>query len=430
MKQDRFPKIELPAPHSREIYENYKKQSAVALKMQMRGVRVDQEAVNRHIAAISDRRGRFLSIFAGVTGIKDIGADGNVGVVKEWFKERTGYQSLSTKEVLLPLLESEDDAVRDAAAALIGYRKSAKALTMLDAYKVDVVYPSWNVTGTKGARWSCSDPNIMQLPSHDVKYEFATGIELVAQNLKDIIVPFPGNVFVGADWSALELYEQTYLAGAQKLIKWIENGEDLHINNARIFFGDALPPNASKKTHKPHREVGKLAFGFSYNVSDHLTTVWNQMRAKIPALTLDWVTEARRRYFEAHPEFLAWQKRTIAQIEEKGFVEIGLLKRRLYLEASTRGFNQAMNAQCQTLGGDIMVSVVLELDKILSNDEYLTLTWYDNIVTEVPNDKSRIDDMAARLKSLMSGPFDIKGLPGRFLAEPDFGPTLKDMVAL
>ena len=432
MKTNRFPRIELPAPHSREIYENYKKQAAIALKMQTRGIRIDQDAVRRHVAAITDRKGRFLSLFANITGIHQdyVGIDGGTGAVKKWFKDKTGSDSVSTKEVLLPLLESPDDTIRDAAAALIGLRKAAKALTMLDAYTTYEVYPSWNVTGTKGARWSCSDPNIMQLPSHDVKYEFATGIELVAQNLKNIIVPRDGYVFVGADWSALELYEQTYLAKAAKLLNWIAAGEDLHMKNARIFFGDALPANATKKTHKSHREVGKLAFGFSYNVSDHVATAWNQMRAKIPSITMEWVQEARKRYFTEHPEFLAWQKATMAQIDRHGFVEIGLLKRRLYLESSARGYNQAMNAQCQTLGGDIMISVILTLQDLLRNNEFLTLTWYDSIITEVPNDKSCIEDMGARLKSLMSGPFDIKGIAGTFVAEPDFGPNLKDMVAL
>jgi DNA polymerase-1 len=410
--------------------------------MQIRGIHIDLEAVKTHQKDAEKRLEKFRTIWVKMTGVTEIGEDGQTDEVKAWFWRTKGLPVVSfDRETKAPKLDNdallhylneiEDEVVNDAAAALIGYRKAAKALSMLRAYNVPIVHPEWNVTGTKGARWTSKNPNLMQLPTHDVKYPFPHGIETVAVSFKNIIIPRPGCVFVGADYSALEVYQQTYLAGAQRMLGWIRNGEDLHMNNARIFFGDALPPDATKKTHKLHREVGKLGFGFVYSVSDHVGTTLKQMKGKMPGLTEQFVKEARLRYFEAHPEFVQWQKATIKQIDKYGYIEVGLMKRRLYLEASTRGYNQAMNAQCQNPSGDMLNHCVIASDgalEPLGGD--LALTWYDNLTAQVPNDPAVIRDAGALIKGLMQGPFPINGFNALFVAEPTVGPNLQDDVPL
>lgn len=435
--RNRFPQQQLPAPHSRALYEQYRVQSSIALAMRNRGLHIDQAAVRKHIQETNDRRHKFANLWKDITGVAELGANGLTAEIKNWFwgikgipettTVKDGKPTLDTNGFLMWCLEdSGDEEIQNAAAALIGYRKASKALSMLVAYDVPKIYPEWNVTGTKGSRWSSSGPNLMNMPSKDVKYAFPHGVELVAANYKNIIIPRPGYVFVSADWSALELYLQTYIAQAKQLMSWIDSGEDLHMNNARIFFGDALPATATKKTHKAYREVGKLAFGFSYNVSDHIASVHKQMRGKLPTLTMDWVKEARLRYFSLHHEFPTWQRKTMEQISSKGFIELGLMKRRLYLEASTRGYNQAMNSQCQTLGGDLMVAAVISL----AQTRDIALTWYDNITMEIVDDKIAIQEAGQQLANAMAGPFNINGIAAKFVAEAAVGPNLRDDVPL
>lgn len=439
-----IPSLQFPLPGGRALYEQYKRQAAIALKMQTVGLCVDRYRLWQHRKAAEKRYERFKDIWVRVTGVEDLGKDGQTDAVKAWFWEvkkcpivsrdkHSKAPKLDTNGALLNYLtDIEDEQVNQAAAALIGYRKAAKAISFCEEYDVDKVHPMFNVTGTKGARWSASGPNIQQLPSKDVYYDFGDGPELVAANMKDIIVPHPGYVFLGSDYSALELYLQTYLAGASKLLEWISRGEDLHLGNARIFYGEKrVPLTATKKSHKKEREVGKLAFGFSYNTTEHVGTTLKQMRGKDPELTEKLVIEMRRRYFAAHPEFLAWQKRSMQQIDENGYGEVGLMGRRLYLEPSVRGHNQYQNAQCQTLGGDMLVLALLKLDpQLAAFGARICLTWHDSLITEVPIAEAPINAVGAAVVSAMEGPFPVNGLQARFVAEPDLGMNLKDMIPL
>jgi DNA polymerase I-like protein with 3'-5' exonuclease and polymerase domains len=432
--------LQFPVLNGVAQYRQYQRLSQVALKMQTAGIRIDRDALAKHEVAARARLERFRGLWERFTGVKELGADGQTAQVKAWFWDTKGLPKVSidkkTKKPKLDtngalmhyLTEIEDDDVNKAAAALIGYRKAAKGLDYCKQYAHDRVYPSFNVTGTKGSRWSCSGPNIQQLPSRDVKYDFGDGPELVAANMKNIIIPDEGMVLVGSDYSALEVYLQTYLAKASKQLNWIETGKDLHIENARIFFGASMPPDANKKTHKTHREVGKLAFGMVYNVTDHVGTTWKQMKGKMPELTERGVKEMRERYFRAHPELMAWQKRTINDVNDDGFIELGLLARRLYLEPSTRGHNQAMNSQCQTLAGDMLNEAVLAAQGPLEAlGGRLVLTWHDSIIVEVPDAPGAIAAAGDIITKAMSGPFPVNGLDAMFVAEPDAGCNLRDM---
>jgi len=441
----KFADIQSPVPHSDALYEQYRQLSQLALKLQINGLRIDTDAVKEHQKAATERKEKFGRLFRMITSIDKLGEDGQTDEVKRWFwvtkglpqniSKKSKKPQLDTNESLVPWLTDIDDSeVNNAAAALIGYRKATKALSMLKAYMVPNIHPDWNVTGTKGSRWTSSNPNIMQLSSKDVKYTFPHGIETVAVNLKNIIIPRAGYIFVGSDYSALELYLQTYLAGASKLLEWIKLGEDLHLNNATLFFGEARVPWAHtkeqikehKKKFKLEREVAKLGFGFSYNVTEHIRTVVKQMRGKMPGLNERTVKEFRHRYFEAHAEFPAWQRRTVDLITKQQFIEIGLMKRRLYLEDSPRGYNQAMNAQCQTLGGDMLNFAALRIAK----SQTLALSWYDSLTLEVIDSQDAIQQAAGELTEAMAGPFPVNGLQAKFVAEADWGPNLRDMVPL
>lgn len=437
----RFPELEFPVTNGRAIYEQYRELSNLALRMQTRGLRIDQGAVEQHIKDATARKADFAKKFTSTTGITELGDDGQSNAIRAWFWDTKGAPKitapkqknpgLDTKAALLwYLTEWDDPIIKEASASLIGYRKASKALGILAAYRgYATVHPSWNVTGTKGARWSCSGPNIQQLPAKNVKYNG----ELLAANLKNIIIPYPGYIFVGSDYSALEVYLQAYLSGDKRTLEWISRGEDLHINNARIFFGEeAVPATADKKSHKLERDVGKLGFGFSYNVTEHIKTTHKQMRSFIPAIDEDWTREARRRYFEAHPELPQWQRDGMAKIQRDGWDEFGLMRRRLYLEASTRGYNQRQNTTCQTLGGDLVNTAMLSIDKNpeFSRDSFISITWHDSIIAEVPEDNERVKAVGALIRAAMAGPFPINGYNATFVAEPDVGPNLRDMVAL
>jgi DNA polymerase-1 len=428
-------KIEFPVPRGREQYDQYMRLAHVAMEMTTAGWRVDDDALRVHRMAAMRRQARMREIFADLTGCKNLGVDGQTQEVKDVFWTRFGLPHVSvdtkTRRPKLDAAALLEYASGDygpsearAAAALYGYRKSGKSLAFAAEYLSagGRIHPSYNVTGTKGSRWSCSQPNIQQLPSKTVNYDFGDGPEPVALSMKDVLVPDEGFILVDADWAALELYLQTYIAGASHLVQQIESGGDLHIYNARVMFGDRVVPEGStKKSHKLYRNMAKLAFGFAYNASDHVGQVHKTLKGFMPSITEAAVKRMRTAYFKHHPEFPRWQKRTVENVRQLGYVDTPLLGRRLYLPDNLRGHNQALNSQCQITGGDLANAAILSLRKSLDwgAGEQIRAQVHDCFVLQTRPEWA--EQTASKLVEAMTAPVQIYGLTAKFVAEPAWG---------
>lgn len=428
-------KLEFPVPRGREQYDQYMQLSHVAMEMQTAGWKVDLDKVAEHKALAVERQKRLGEIFRTLSHIRDIGKDGQGNEIKSYFwdtlhlphvsvDKKTKKPKLDAATLLAYAAEASDPRVVKSAAALYGFRKAGKTISFCEEYAASGgrIHPSYNVTGTKGSRWSCSKPNIQQLPSKTTLFDFGDGPEVIAASMKDCLVADDGFVLVDADWAALELYLQTYIAGAKHLVAQIEQGGDLHMYNARVMFGDKIiPSSASKKTHKLYRNVAKLAFGFAYNISDHVAQVHKTMKGFLPDVTEPMCKRMRSKYFEHHTEFPSWQTRTKESVDSLGFIDTPLLGRRLYLPASTRGYNQALNSQCQITGGDLANTAILNLRKTLRWDEgeQIRAQVHDCFVLQTRPEW--VHETAQKLIDAMTAPVEIYGLIAKFVAEPATG---------
>jgi DNA polymerase I-like protein with 3'-5' exonuclease and polymerase domains len=427
--------LKFPVPRGKEQYDQYMKLAHVAMEMTTAGWRVDLDAVARHRDAAIARQKRMGEIFSTLSHVAELGADGQTQAIKDYFwKElevpvvsvdrKTKKPKLDAAALLAYASEFEDDRIIQSAASLYGFRKAGKTIAFCNEYAKSGgrIHPAYNVTGTKGSRWSCSNPNIQQLPAKAVRFDFGDGPEDVAVSMKDCLVSDEGFVLVDADWAALELYLQTYIAGAKHLVREIDNGGDLHMYNARIMFGDRIvPQGASKKTHKLYRNVAKLAFGFAYNASDHVAQVHKTMKGFLPDVTEQMCKRMRKAYFDHHSEFPSWQARTKDSVDRLGFVDTPLLGRRLYLPGNMRGYNQALNSQCQITGGDLANASILSLRKNLRWDqgEQIRAQVHDCFVLQTRPEW--VVETADKLVAAMTQPIEIYGLTAKFVAEPAWG---------
>lgn len=85
---------------------------------------------------------------------------------------------------------------------------------MLERVEGDTIYPHFNVSGTNTGRLSHSDPNMGNLPK--------TGI------IRNFFIPNNGMVFIGADYSQLEVVIEANLTEDPNLIKIITEGKSKH----------------------------------------------------------------------------------------------------------------------------------------------------------------------------------------------------------
>jgi len=94
------------------------------------------------------------------------------------------------------------------------------------------VYPSINIHTQAGGRHSTTNPALATLPD----------------NLRDIVIPDEGTVWIGWDWDAQEPRIQAAESGSKVLKRAFEEGEDIHTTLVCLLYGWDLP----KDRRNPH----------------------------------------------------------------------------------------------------------------------------------------------------------------------------------
>lgn len=92
-----------------------------------------------------------------------------------------------------------------------------------------IIHPSYRLTGTDTGRFSCSDPNIQQIP----KQEKETG-----DTVRQAFIPRPGYFFLSIDYDQMEYRIMADYAGETNMISAIKSGLDPHTYVANMMGVD------------------------------------------------------------------------------------------------------------------------------------------------------------------------------------------------
>src|SRR5262249_16341024 len=112
--------------------------------------------------------------------------------------------------------------------ALLDYRHVRKALTMARALPTHLhpvtgrVHATYWQLGAATGRFSCSDPNLQQMPR--------TG------GFRRCVVARPGSRLVMADYSQIELRVMAELSGDPRMLAAYQAGDDLHVLTASLLL--------------------------------------------------------------------------------------------------------------------------------------------------------------------------------------------------
>lgn len=86
------------------------------------------------------------------------------------------------------------------------------------------IYPEFLIHAQASGRWSINNPPLAQFPD----------------DLRDLIIPDPGEAWIAFDWSQIELRLLAAITGDRALLEVFEKGWDPHSINARdIFWGES-----------------------------------------------------------------------------------------------------------------------------------------------------------------------------------------------
>lgn len=315
-------------------------------------------------------------------------------------KTRSGY---STDAAVL----AELSVLHPLPALMLEYRELAKMRsTYLDALPRLLggdgrIHSSFNQTVAATGRLSSSDPNLQNIP---VRTDL--GRQIRTAFIPDEVGPDgkPGAVFLGADYSQIELRLLAHLSQDEGLIEAFGGGRDFHTSTAARVFGvepDQVTPELRSRAKAVNFGIvyGQQAYGLSQSL-------------KIP------FTEAQEmidRYFDAYPQVRRYLDDVIAQAKVDGWVSTLCGRKRHIRELASsnpaqRSFGErtAMNHPMQGAAADIIKLAMIEIDRRLNEDAFtaqMVLQVHDELDFICP--QGEIERLSQMVTEVMEGVVDL-----------------------
>lgn len=284
-------------------------------------------------------------------------------------------------------------------------------IEMSEVYKDRRLRPNFRQTGTLTGRFSCSEPNLQQLPKDS--------------DIRACLVPSPGYVLWGADYSQLEIRIAAHFSRDPMLLKVIHEGLSQHDITAESLG----IPRADAKTINFALQYGAgpstLAKGLGMELitkrgKDGRTYNVAPQRAK----------DLWESYHETYGGVTAWREKVIKDCERDGYITT-ISGRRVYIygiDSSNRALKaraerQAANAIIQGSAADIIKKASLEICRNLPKGSRLLLQIHDEVVGECPVNSSA--HVLRIVKKCMEGVYDLGDIP--LSTDPATGNNMKEL---
>lgn len=295
------------------------------------------------------------------------------------FLSKHGFQGIpSTGEDILetwirrhPKAEASEYASLVLESRMYSKRSSTYGASWLDKYieeeaGVPVIYGNYHIIGAETGRFSCSSPNMQNIPSRDTK-EF-----------RECFIARPNHQLIIADYSQQEIGIVAYISGDRSLIGMFNSGQDIYIAMAKMMYNKDID-----KKDPLRSRMKSVVLGTNYGMSA-------QGLAKKEGITLEEAEDVLKRLARAFPQLISWMK-TQQNLKVKTKTVIG---RTTWLNPySGQCDRNALNNPIQGTASDMLKKAVIRI-----HDEWaLNFTFpygivaiiHDEIVLEVPETSAR-----------------------------------------
>ncbi|MGL4484053.1 MAG: DNA polymerase I [Anaerovoracaceae bacterium] len=238
-------------------------------------------------------------------------------------------------------------------------------------------------------RLSCTEPNLQNIPIREKQ----------GRELRKAFIPSSDEyVFVGADYSQIELRVLAGMSGDESLIEAFNNGEDIHRHTAARVLG--IPEDEITITERSKAKA--VNFGVIYGMS----AFGLSEELKISRGEADLFI---KEYFAKHQKVKEFMDAQIEFCKENGYVETITGRRRYIHEIKAANFMQrqlgerlAMNSPIQGTAADIIKIAMVSVYNALRQGGYksrLILQVHDELIIETH--KEELDAVSKLLKENM-----------------------------
>ena len=213
------------------------------------------------------------------------------------------------------------------------------------------VHTSFNQAVAATGRLSSSNPNIQNIPIRTPQ----------GRAIRAAFIPKPGELFLSADYSQIELRLMAHFSQDPALIEAFNSGQDIHQATAARIYGVSLEDVSADM----RRSAKTANFGIIYGVSAFGL-------AEQLAISRGEAKKLIDGYFSSYPGVEGYMKRVVAEARANGYVQT-LMGRRRYLtdidsnNAVVRGYAErnAINAPLQGTAADIIKLAMIYIDEAI-----------------------------------------------------------------
>lgn len=378
-----------------EVLHRERMMLRLAAQMQLRGFRVDldrlAEAEEKRAAEQAERAAAVLEISAEVNSADARITNPNSGPqVAAALEEELGITLPDTKADTLKTVTGSRIA-----PAVLAYRKVAKTGSTYTSVwprlvdEDDRLHPTVNPLKASTGRFSCSEPNMQNIP----------------KALRHFIIADDGMVLIPADFSAVEVRVGGAHAGDEDLLADLQAGLDPYEEVAKTAFGVSQPTKEQRDLMKP------VLLGRTYNRSAH--SVAARWHADDPDADLAELEERARRLMtegvdQRYPALRKKSKQIGARVGT-GCTGIVMMSGRGLAPGRTISIDpvnghKAFNALVQGSSRELLVDVGMAMVEA-GLGEYIWLSVHDEWILQVPEaeaEKVR-DQMTELMTSVYHG---------------------------
>ena len=288
-------------------------------------------------------------------------------------KTKTGY---STDVEVLERLKD----LHEIPSLVLEYRTVAKIRsTYVDVLpgRIDPrdgrIHTTLSQTQAATGRLSSSDPNLQNIP---IRTE-------LGRRIRAGFVAEKGNLFVGADYSQVELRLLAHLSGDAELIRRFRQGDDIHSATAAAVFG--VDPSAV--TQELRRRAKVINFGILYGMSPFGLSRELGIGGKEAKTYID-------HYFDRYPGVKEYIDGLKTSARKDGYVFTIMGRRRFLKDIDSRNKvlreaaeRMAINTPIQGSAADLIKMAMIRVDREFREagmKARLILQVHDELIVEAP----------------------------------------------
>lgn len=335
----------LPQTRSRRIHQVLHDAQNAIIKSELRGVRVDRAKAQKFQSEIEKALHDRQLYMEDVYGLKNANSPKQVA---ELLFDEMGLPSRgrSTGEAVLLKLEQDSlmrgedlPVVRD----ILEYRNLTKASgtyinrILAESARDGRYHGDFKLAATETGR--LTEPLLLVLPRAD-NIEDANLGKQYQYRLRELFIPDPGMVMIGADYSGLEIGMSAHIASDVQLIRDVVGRVDIHSTVAVQAFGLDIPLEPAETLrrrvgakHEYERTLAKAGV-FAWLYGGDETTIARNLNISLEVATN--IMEALRSRYSGVAE---WQELTRLYAQEYGHVATPWGRRRHFT------FSGAFSAQ-------------------------------------------------------------------------------------